>query len=186
MTRLGPEPLDLSRAVQGIVDDWLPLATAADAHIATQFGSDVHAVADRSALRQMVLNLLDNAVKYGPSVQTVTVGTSSDGARVRVWVDDEGQGIPARERERVWDSFYRLDRDASSSVAGSGIGLYVVRELARLHGGDAWVEDAPGGGARFVIELDAAERAPGFTDEHATHVTPDVADSSAPTLEPRA
>ena len=181
MTRLGPEPLDLSRAVQGIVDDWLPLATAADARITTQFGSDVHAVADRSALRQMVLNLLDNAVKYGPSVQTVTVGTSTDGARVRVWVDDEGQGIPARERERVWNSFYRLDRDASSSVAGSGIGLYVVRELARLHGGDAWVEDAPGGGARFVIELDAAERAPGFTDEHAT-----PADSSEPTLEPRA
>jgi hypothetical protein len=53
-----------------------------------------------------------------------------------------------------------------------------VRELARLHGGDAWVEDAPGGGARFVIELNAAERAPGFTDEHATVMTNASADSA--------
>jgi signal transduction histidine kinase len=166
MTRLGPEPLDLSAAVQGIVDDWRPLADAADVRVDTKYGIDVHAIADRSALRQMVLNLLDNAVKYGPPAQTVTIGTMAAAGRARVWVDDEGKGIPPRERERVWHSFYRLDRDANSAVAGSGIGLYVVRELARLHGGDAWVEDAPSGGARFVIELNAAERAHGFTDEH--------------------
>lgn len=183
MTRLGPEPIDLSAAVQGIVDDWLPLAAAADVRIETHFGADVHAMADRSALRQMVLNLLDNAVKYGPNIQIVTVGTSTTGAVARVWVDDQGHGIPPRERERVWDSFYRLERDANSSVAGSGIGLYVVRELARLHGGDAWVEDAPGGGARFVVELPVAMRAPGFTDEHGTI---SVADVTRPTLEPRA
>jgi len=166
MTRLGPEPLDLSAAVQGIVDDWRPLAAAADVRVETKYGGDVHAIADRSALRQMVLNLLDNAVKYGPPGQTVTIGTTAANGRARVSVDDEGKGIPPRERERVWSSFYRLDRDANSSVAGSGIGLYVVRELARLHGGEAWVEDSPRGGARFVIELNAAERAHGFTDEH--------------------
>jgi signal transduction histidine kinase len=166
MTRLGPEPLDLNHAVEGIVGDWLPLANAADVRLRTQFAPDVHAVADPSALRQMVLNLLDNAVKYGPPSQTVTIGTSVAGDRARLWVDDQGDGIPVRERERVWSSFYRLDRHANSSVAGSGIGLYVVRELARLHGGDAWVDDAPGGGARVVIELPAAERASGFTHEH--------------------
>ena len=167
MTRLGPEPLDLNRAVQEIVDDWRPLATAAEVRIRTDFAPDVHAVADRSALRQMLLNLLDNAVKYGPPRQTVTVGTTQRGDRARVWIDDQGLGIPQRERERVWASFYRLAQHANSSVAGSGIGLYVVRELARLHGGDAWIEDAPGGGARVVIELQAAARAAGFTDEHA-------------------
>jgi signal transduction histidine kinase len=167
MTRLGPEPLDLNQAAQQIVADWLPLAGAADVRIRTEFDADVHAVADPSALRQMLLNLLDNAVKYGPHAQTVTVGTAQRGERARIWVDDQGQGVPARERERVWASFYRLARHANSSVAGSGIGLYVVRELARLHGGDAWIEDAPGGGARVVIELQAAPRAPGFTDEHA-------------------
>jgi len=116
----------------------------------------------------MVLNLLDNAVKYGHRPQTVTAGTIARGDRVRLWIDDQGEGIPERERERVWTSFYRLDRHAESAVAGSGIGLYVVRELARLHGGDSWIESAPGdgGGARVVIELNAAPRAAGFTDEH--------------------
>jgi signal transduction histidine kinase len=168
MTRLGPEPVDLSRAVQTIIDDWAPVASGSgtDVSIRTALAPDLHAIADRGALRQMIFNLLDNAMKYGPPAQTVTVGSSLVRDRARVWVDDEGSGIPPRERERVWSSFYRLDEHASSSVAGSGIGLYVVRELARLHGGDAWVEDAPGGGARIVIELPAAPREPGFTDEH--------------------
>ncbi len=166
MTRLGPEPLDLNHAVQEIIDDWMPLAASVDVRLATAFTPDVFAMADRAALRQMVLNLLDNAVKYGAHPQTVTVGTSVRGDCVRLWIDDEGEGIPERERERVWTSFYRLDRHANSAVAGSGIGLYVVRELARLHGGNAWIEDASGKGTRVVIELNAAPRAPGFTDEH--------------------
>jgi signal transduction histidine kinase len=182
MTRLGPEPVDLSRAVATVIEDWLPLAGAADVRVETRFAVDAHALADRGALRQMVLNLLDNAVKYGPPGQTVFVGTSSSDGRARVWVDDQGGGIPARERERVFDSFYRLDEHANSSVAGSGIGLYVVRELARLHGGDAWVADAPGGGARIVIELPAAPLAPGFTDEHASAVV----SSNRVAAEPRA
>ncbi|MEO7084566.1 MAG: HAMP domain-containing sensor histidine kinase [Gemmatimonadaceae bacterium] len=153
MTRLGVEPLDLSAVVCAIVEDWRPLAAAADVRIETQLATDVHAVADRSALRQMLLNLLDNAVKYGPASGTVIVGTSANGTGARVWVEDQGQGIPADQRELVWSSYYRLDRDARSAVAGSGIGLYVVRELARLHGGSAWVEAAAGGGARFVVEV---------------------------------
>ena len=168
MTRLGPEPVDLSQAVQAIVDDWLPLATAADVRVDTRFAPDVHAFADRGALRQMVLNLLDNAVKYGPPCADGHGRHERDAAVARAC------GWTTRARE-----FRRASASASSSrsivwtarefaVAGSGIGLYVVRELARLHGGDAWVEDAPGGGARVVIELSAADRAPGFTDEHAT------------------
>jgi signal transduction histidine kinase len=183
MTRLGPEPLDLNRVVQGIVDDWLPLAGAADVHVCTRFMPDVHAVADPSALRQMLLNLLDNAVKYGPPSQTLTIGTSVANDRARLWIDDQGEGIPVRERERVWTSFYRLDRHATSSVAGSGIGLYVVRELARLHGGNAWIEDAPGGGARFVIELPAAARVAGFTDEHPSPTSVPSAAGTATTQE---
>ena len=179
MTRLGPEPLDLNRAMQEILDDWLPLAGGAGVRVQTTFAPDVHAMADRGALRQMVLNLLDNAVKYGPHAQTVTVGTAQLHDRARLWIDDEGRGIPPRERERVWTSFYRLPRHANSSIAGSGIGLYVVRELARLHGGDAWIDDAPGGGARVVVELRAAARAPGFTDEHPVASTAAVLESDA-------
>ncbi|HEX3867623.1 MAG TPA: HAMP domain-containing sensor histidine kinase, partial [Gemmatimonadaceae bacterium] len=172
MTRLGLEPVDLSAEVQAIVDDWRPLAAASDVRIETRLAGEAHAIADRAALRQIMLNLLDNAVKYGPAAQTIVVGTAIHDDRARMWVDDQGNGIPVRERERVWMSFYRLDRDASSSVAGSGIGLFVVRELARLHGGDAWVESTPSGGARFVVELSAVPRSPGFTGEHASPMQP--------------
>jgi signal transduction histidine kinase len=114
-------------------------------------------------LRQIVLNLLDNAVKYGPTSQTVVVTTAQVRGRARITVEDEGEGIPARERERVFDSFYRLERHANSSIAGSGIGLFVVRELARLHGGEAWIESGAVG-ARVVVELDVSLGAEGGND----------------------
>lgn len=161
MTHLGPERLDLSAAVRAIVEDWMPLATAADVAVSLDLAADVEAIADRSALRQIVLNLLDNAMKYGPPAQTVTVETRAVGERARIAIIDQGEGIPPRERERVWDSFYRLEHHANSAVAGSGIGLYVVRELARLQNGDAWIEDGPRGGARVVVELAAPPQAPG-------------------------
>jgi len=106
------------------------------------------------------------------------VSTARHGERARVWVDDEGSGIPPRERERVFASFYRLEQHANSSVAGSGIGLFVVRELARLHGGSAWIEDAPSGGARVIIDLPGAPHAHGFTGEHMS-VSSSVAKRSA-------
>jgi predicted Zn-dependent peptidase len=92
---------------------------------------------DADALRQMLLNLLDNAVKYGPAQQTITVSLEALDGRARIRVEDEGPGIPAADRERVWDRFWRLERDRGSAVAGTGIGLSVVRELVALHGGRA-------------------------------------------------
>lgn len=168
MTRLGPERLDLSAAVQAIVDDWMPLATAADVSVILDLAPNVEAIADRSALRQIVLNLLDNAMKYGPPHQTVMVETRAVGHRARIAVVDEGKGIPPRERERVWSSFYRLEQHANSAVAGSGIGLFVVRELARLHGGHAWIEDGATGGARVVVELQTPIDRPGNVGDQRT------------------
>jgi signal transduction histidine kinase len=118
--------------------------------------------ADRNALRQILLNLLDNAAKYGPAEQTISVGSgapATDESRVRFWVDDEGPGIPANDRDRVWEPYVRLNRAVESATGGSGIGLSVVRELVTLHGGAAWIEAArASGGARVVVELPA--RAP--------------------------
>jgi signal transduction histidine kinase len=97
-------------------------------------------------------------VKYGPAGQQVRVGATRDGGgTARLWVDDGGPGIPRPDRERVWERFWRLERDRGSAVAGSGIGLAVVRELASLHHGRAWIEDveSDGVGTRVVIELPA-------------------------------
>jgi signal transduction histidine kinase len=108
---------------------------------------------DPGALRQIVMNLLENAAKYGPAGQTVTLSAARDGAVLRVWVDDEGPGVPPEERTRVWEPYHRMERDAAHPAGGTGIGLSVVRELAALHGGRAWVAAAPSGGARFGVEL---------------------------------
>ena len=119
----------------------------------------VTASVDRGAVRQVLLNLMDNAVKYGPAGQTIQVGLAAADGTARITVQDQGPGIPPRERERIFAPFVRLKRDADSAVAGSGIGLAVVAQLAALHGGRALVEEAAGGGGRFVVELPADEPA---------------------------
>ncbi|MDB4951088.1 MAG: hypothetical protein JWM27_3737 [Gemmatimonadetes bacterium] len=157
--RLAPEPLDLARLAREAVEAFGPLARSRRTEVAVALEDGVPAVVDRGAFRQVLLNLLDNAVKYGPPGQTVVLGLARVGDRARVWVEDRGPGIPARDRERVFAPFYRLERDAGSAVAGSGIGLAVVGELVALHGGRAWAEEGAAGGARFVVELPLAPSA---------------------------
>ncbi|HJQ67301.1 MAG TPA: HAMP domain-containing sensor histidine kinase, partial [Gemmatimonadales bacterium] len=158
--RVAPVPMVLGPAIRAVLESFSPLSDTRQVRLATHLSDGLVARVDEGALRQMLLNLLDNAVKYGPDGQTVTVGTNPAGDRVQLWVQDQGPGIPPEGRDRVWDQFWRLDRDRGSAIAGTGIGLSVVRELAALHRGRVWVEMAPGGGARFVIELPAAELAP--------------------------
>src|SRR6185312_5447405 len=129
--------------------------------IVASLGDTAAVPLDRDALRQMLLNLLDNAVKYGPPGQTIVVGSEIAGDRARIWVEDEGPGIPHDDRQRVWEPYVRLSREAEASTGGSGIGLSVVRELAALHGGRTRAESSPGGGARIVIELPLTPMASG-------------------------
>jgi signal transduction histidine kinase len=159
VTRIAPEPARLDALVREIAESFAPLARARDVDLWVSAEAGVQAPVDRDALRQVLLTLLDNAVKYGPRGQRVSVGVSVDGDVARLRVDDQGPGIPPWERERVWEPYRRLEREAASAVGGCGIGLSVARELVELHGGRVRVEDAPGGGARFVVELPGASRA---------------------------
>ncbi|MGZ8493521.1 MAG: sensor histidine kinase, partial [Gemmatirosa sp.] len=155
VTHLSPEPTRLADEVHDTVEAFTPIAQARGVTLACDLSCDVHAPVDRAALRQALLNLLDNAVKYGPTGQTVRVGLRAAGPYAHLWVEDQGPGIAPRDRERIWLPFFRLERDAGSAIAGSGIGLAVVRDLVTLHGGRVRVEDAPGGGARLLLELPA-------------------------------
>jgi signal transduction histidine kinase len=145
--------LPLAPLVRETVESFQPLAAASAARLRTVRLDEVTAPVDRGALRQVLLNLLDNAAKYGPRGGTISVGLARRDGRARIWVEDEGPGIPAADRERVWEPFLRLPRDLESHAAGSGIGLALVRELVGLHRGSAWIEPAPGGGACVVVEL---------------------------------
>ena len=151
-----PEPTALAPLVQEVIDGFAPLAAARGATVSASVPEDLVVPADPGAVRQMLLNLLDNAVKYGPAGQEVRISATRENGVARLWVDDGGPGIPRADRERVWDRFWRLERDRESSVAGSGIGLAVVRELASLHHGRAWIDESgDAGGTRVVIELPA-------------------------------
>ena len=152
--RMTPESVNLASEIDDTVESFAPLARARASTIETDLDADVVAWVNRDALRQVLLNLLDNAVKYGPEGQTITVGAMRAADRARLWVDDEGPGIPERDRARVWDAYVRLA--SPSPVAGSGIGLSVVHELVTSHGGRTLVESAPTGGARFIVELPLA------------------------------
>jgi signal transduction histidine kinase len=84
--------------------------------------------------------------------------------RAVVTVDDDGEGVPPDQRDTVFDRFARLDADRTRGKGGSGLGLAIVAEITRTHGGSVRVEDAPGGGARFVVEL-PVEASPEFPDD---------------------
>jgi signal transduction histidine kinase len=153
---VSPEPTRVGFAVEEIVEGFAPVARARGMQLRTELDAKAAARLDRGGFRQVLLNFLENAVKYGPAGQTIVAGVVPAGDRVRVWVDDEGPGIPTTLRERIWQPYYRLNREIDRVVGGSGIGLSVVRDLVARHGGRTWMEDAPGGGARFVAEFPAA------------------------------
>jgi two-component system, OmpR family, phosphate regulon sensor histidine kinase PhoR len=118
---------------------------------------NVHGDGERT--RQVLLNLLDNAIKYSPSGRRIEVGLEAVGDRLRFSVQDEGLGIPVGEQERIFDKFYRLDPDQRGGIGGTGLGLYICRELVRSMHGRIWVESEPGKGSTFVFTLPAgAER----------------------------
>ena len=142
-----PTEFRLGPTIREAVDRYAQLPRSANVEFRTEIEDRLVAMVDPSALRQIIDNLLDNAVEVRPSEQRVNVGLAMFEQHARLWVDDEGPGIPARERERVFEAFYRSSLHAQSSTAGSGIGLAVVKELTDLLEGRVWAEAAPGGGA---------------------------------------
>ena len=148
-------PIALEPVVRETAAHFAPLADAVGITLAIELESGIQAAADASAVRQILLNLLDNALKHGPRGQRIRITLDRAGDQARLAVEDQGQGVAPADRERVWLPFVRV-ATSSARVEGSGIGLAVVRELAQSFGGSAEVDDAPGGGARFVILLPLA------------------------------
>lgn len=116
--------------------------------------------ADPEALRRLLANLVDNAAKYSPEGSPVRVTVAASGDQVELAVADQGPGIPASERERVFTRFYRGDPARARATGGSGLGLAIVAAVARDHGGSARAEEAPGGGTLVVVTLPLAGPSP--------------------------
>ena len=112
---------------------------------------------DPEAFSQMFGNLIDNALKYSPAGEPISVSLHGKPGRVLVAVEDRGPGIPEAERQRIWEPYYRADVGDGLEIAGSGIGLAVVQDLARLHNAETSVGYSELGGARFVIDFETHE-----------------------------
>ena len=155
------EPRDVAAEVNDAVRAFAPLADAAGVTLCTELDEDAVARVESGALRQVMVNLLDNAVKFGPSPtapggQTVRVTVRRSDTEVTVSVEDEGPGIPAAERARVFEPFMQGASGQERATTGAGIGLAVVADLVSAHGGRVWVDDAPRGrGARVSFALPA-------------------------------
>ncbi len=112
--------------------------------------------ADPDKVRQVLVNLVENAVKYSPDGGRVQVELTGVGAQVRFSVADEGLGIPHAEQRRIFEKFYRLDPNMTRGIGGTGLGLYICRELVRRMHGRIWVESETGRGSTFTFELPIA------------------------------
>jgi signal transduction histidine kinase len=108
---------------------------------------------DGALLRQILVNLVDNAIKYSPRGGRVEVLVTDEQTQVRVAVVDEGIGIAPSEQARVFEKFYRVDPAMAGGVGGSGLGLYISREIAQQMGGSLALRSSPGSGSTFVLQL---------------------------------
>ena len=145
-----PEEWDVAELL-GTVASRVPVASRARVRFDVPEGLPSVSVDFRQIVRA-VSTMVDNALSYAPGTDPVVVGAGTLGTDLLVWVEDRGPGVADDEKQRVFDKFYR----GAASVAapsGTGLGLTIVREIARAHGGRGWVEDAEPHGARFVLSL---------------------------------
>ena len=151
------EPFDPGDLVERVVD---ATRTHADPRIRLEAvvpPDPQQVAADRERVRQVLVNLVENAIKYSPDGGRVTVGVVPGDGTVRFYVDDEGLGIPASEHERVFEKFYRLDPGMNRGVGGTGLGLYICSKLVERMGGRIWVDSVEGEGSTFSVELQAVD-----------------------------
>jgi two-component system, OmpR family, sensor histidine kinase BaeS len=142
------EPVDLGAIVGRCARDVAPLAAQRGVRIETEPGGAI-VDGDERRLRELTRNLVENAIRHARSC--VRISSRNDGRTCEIVVEDDGDGVPDEDRERVFERFYRRREDGR----GTGLGLAIVRWIARAHRGDVSVSTVAGGGARFVATLPA-------------------------------
>jgi signal transduction histidine kinase len=175
------EPTDVARWIRETLQLMEPAASEQGVRLAADLdagdmnsdANDPVPVLDGRAMQQALINLIDNAIKHSTPGGVVTVGCRIVSARslaaddpdtagangvpgkLRLWVEDQGEGIPAGEQERIFERFHRVGQELRRKTRGVGIGLSIVKHVVEAHGGRVTVRSAPGQGSRFTIEIPA-------------------------------
>ena len=154
-------PVDVAEVVEGTLDIIRAKAEAGGVRLAARLPDDLPKVqADRDRLAQILINLVDNAVKYTPGGGSVTVEGTAGAGLVEVAVVDTGVGIPPADLPRITERFYRVDKARSRQLGGTGLGLAIVKHLVAAHGGTLVIESRLGEGTRVRVMLPAMEPTP--------------------------
>jgi signal transduction histidine kinase len=150
------EPVDLLHVIDAAVGEMRPLVGSNHRFAVAEQQDAIAVVADRKRLTTMLTNLIDNAIKYSPEGGDIEVGCDHDSRVARITVRDHGIGINAEQAHMLFTRFGRLVTPETSHIRGTGLGLYLARETARLHGGDIQVSSTLGGGSTFTVVLPLA------------------------------
>jgi two-component system phosphate regulon sensor histidine kinase PhoR len=147
--------VEIHPEVERVVDDLISLAEGKKVEICNQVPEQLCARADADRLHQVLFNLIENAIKYGKESGHVVIGAKifNDHRDVEMWVTDDGPGIPADAKERIFERFYRVDRARSRETGGTGLGLSIVKHIVQAHGGKLWVDSTLGKGSTFHLTL---------------------------------
>ena len=151
-------PVDLISAVQHVTEILESMTTREQRPVKQMIASGLLVLADELRLRQVLLNLVSNALKYSPAGSPISIQAAQGHGLVKISVRDYGLGVPPEEQERLFERFVRLERDINSSVRGAGLGLYITRRLVEAMGGRLWVTSTgiPGEGSTFSFTLQRA------------------------------
>jgi signal transduction histidine kinase len=160
------EPTDVVKLIQETVKLMEPYAAERNVTLALELGNsenlthNFQPTLDGQAIQQALVNLIDNAIKHSPNEKAVTIGLNvlPIGSRhhIQIFVEDSGPGIPACEREKIFERFYRLGSELRRETQGVGIGLSIVKHIVEAHGGKILVQSEIGKGSRFTMEFPAA------------------------------
>jgi signal transduction histidine kinase/putative methionine-R-sulfoxide reductase with GAF domain len=152
--RMSCRNVDLVGVVQGALDVIRPLAERKRIHLRGPLsGEEAVLHADPDLLKQLAVNLLENAVKFTPEQGNVSVDVEREHSSVRLVVQDDGPGIPTDKLDAIFERFYQVDGSNARSHGGSGLGLAICRSIATWHDGRIWAESEPWHGARFIVSL---------------------------------
>jgi len=155
--------VSLREAIEAAARPLRPLAGAKGVRLDVEGGGS-EAQADPQRLHQALTNLIVNAIKFTPPGGAVRVTSWRRDGEVGVTVADDGPGVPAADREHLFDRFYRVDSARGRDVGGSGLGLAICREIAVAHGGRVWVESEEGRGSAFSLALPGRRALPDSVD----------------------
>ncbi|MBN2506356.1 MAG: PAS domain-containing protein [Verrucomicrobia bacterium] len=151
------QPVELRPKAQRVLDDLQARATEKGVRLQNEVPAGLSARADGDRLEQVLFNLVENAIKYGrPQGRVQVGGEAGPDGKVRLWVRDDGPGIPAEAGTRVFERFFRVDRARSRDTGGTGLGLSIVKHIVQAHGGEVSMASEEGQGTTFFFTLPGA------------------------------